>query len=277
MFEEHLIPISEKWASERVEDWYPRGLNFQNFLACGDVLSWLQIDLQRFAPQRVREKWGSRLALLLGLRTLLGIEGDWKQLEIVSHHYLKNFPDYIVSITHNHDLAVAVISKRSQFFSIGIDIEAINRPIKKESARFFVNSLDDVDSQSLLKLWCAKEAAFKAIYPLVSLMGWKRPLALSDVWVRGHHFGIFPKVKEAVAANGVYAQMGSEQSNYGIMAAPLQKKMQKVELIAWEMGRAKDKNPERVFSQTLLGTLDYATVHFDGKVNYLVRAVVAYS
>lgn len=79
------------------------------------------------------------------------------------------WPQSQFSLTHSRDYALAIGSK-DPLRGIGVDLEIMRTP-KAETARFFLtpNELDNglhaahpLQAQQLLKLWCIKEAAYKA-------------------------------------------------------------------------------------------------------------------
>lgn len=112
-------------------------------------------------------------------------------LEIFNHHYLTKIPDICVSLSHNKICSAAAIGSRKEYTSIGIDIEKSDRKFHPRLKKFFVNQHDYLDkSQSLLELWCIKEAAFKALYPISRQFWPKTPLLLKDIFVKNHYFGI---------------------------------------------------------------------------------------
>ncbi len=89
---------------------------------------------------------------------------DYEKLEIINHHYLKNWPQFKVSLSHTSEMAMACISDKVE--SIGIDLEKSDRPLSQDQYKYFKNDLDDPSIEPL-KLWIIKEAAYKALSPLV--------------------------------------------------------------------------------------------------------------
>lgn len=78
-------------------------------------------------------------------------------------------PGYVGSLSHANDFAAAAIARREEFAGIGIDIEpAEPLPSELREAVVFPGDLSrsgwgDVADRVI---FCAKEAAYKAVYPL---------------------------------------------------------------------------------------------------------------
>lgn len=85
-------------------------------------------------------------------------------------------PHPVLSLSHCHDLAIAIAAMSANAKGAGVDIES-RRPVKPEAVRFFLlpdeqeqarnqaaeNAASNLsDSQQLLRLWTVKEALFKA-------------------------------------------------------------------------------------------------------------------
>ena len=105
--------------------------------------------------------------------------------QIIDHIYLKNFPSIKVSLSHTRGYVAASFENSSKILSIGIDIEIFSRPVKPGIEKFFVNSEDD-SKYSLLELWTLKEAAFKALSPLLK----DEKLTLKKIWINKNQFGL---------------------------------------------------------------------------------------
>ena len=80
------------------------------------------------------------------------------------------FPNPRYSLSHSRDTALAVADATASLDGIGVDLE-IDRNLNPHSARFFLTDrerrwLEGLDgaraSEELLRLWCVKEAVFKA-------------------------------------------------------------------------------------------------------------------
>lgn len=109
--------------------------------------------------------------------------------EIHKHLYLEQNPKLKVSLTHTKGAAAAIVTSNPDIASVGIDLENINRIVKAGHKKFFVNKLDEF--HSLLHLWTQKEAAFKAISPLIgSTISYNKVFVLTDIWVQKNRFGL---------------------------------------------------------------------------------------
>ena len=143
----------------------------------------------RFKEHRAIQYYTSRKALLWCLAQQ-GIPAQIEHLDIVNHHHLANYPQILVSLAHTDCYGAAVIGQQHEYRSLGIDIELQSRLLKPETQKMFVNRDDDFDQ--LLPLWCQKEAAFKALSPLVPEMNLTKPLVLKDIWICNERFGLIP-------------------------------------------------------------------------------------
>jgi len=83
-------------------------------------------------------------------------------------------PGIVGSITHCATLAAVAIATTDDCAGIGIDIEA-NRPLPQGAARRILSETEQhwirrsdprLAAETLLRVFCAKEALYKAIYPL---------------------------------------------------------------------------------------------------------------
>jgi phosphopantetheinyl transferase (holo-ACP synthase) len=132
----------------------------------------------------------SRQALKASLSELLPHQNflTWEDLTIVGHHHLRLNPKILVSLSHTglYGAAVCALKNREDdpIVAVGIDVEPAERPCSPAVAKFFVNSSDET-TIPLLKLWSCKEAAFKAMAPLV-----QHQLTLKKIWIQERHFGI---------------------------------------------------------------------------------------
>jgi 4'-phosphopantetheinyl transferase EntD len=76
------------------------------------------------------------------------------------------------SISHSREVAVAVVARRSHYVGLGIDIEYLERGPSPRAARLVCrpSEMEWVDPESgtqrLALLFSAKEAVFKALYPI---------------------------------------------------------------------------------------------------------------
>jgi 4'-phosphopantetheinyl transferase EntD len=117
-------------------------------------------------------------------------------MEIINHHYVVNVPGTLVSLSHTKDMAVAIIAKQGDIFSIGVDIERVDRPVKAELVSKFKNEKDD-QTLSDLELWVLKEACFKALSPVYKRLHLKRTLILKDIIIKDKNHAIIVNQKNA--------------------------------------------------------------------------------
>ena len=74
------------------------------------------------------------------------------------------------SITHTEGIAIAVVGRDAHYAGIGVDLEALDPGLRARTARF-VCTEEEIewaagDTVRLTMLFSAKEAIFKAVYPL---------------------------------------------------------------------------------------------------------------
>lgn len=120
----------------------------------------------------------------------------FKQLEIVNHEYLKHFPDLVVSLSHSKNFGAAVIESKKNAISVGIDIELSSRKFNPSISRHFVNNMDSKESiNDTLSLWSKKEAAYKAISPIIKNQLNGKQLVLKDIWIQQNKFGLIDSSK----------------------------------------------------------------------------------
>lgn len=151
----------------------------------------VQISAEKHAFRNSREA----LARLLLNQAEIKITDLKGELELINYQNLKNFPDYVLSLSHTKGAGAAVLAKKSEVRSLGIDIEWSDRNLKDEAARFYKNAQDSV-YENKIELWTMKEAAFKALSPL----GYPGVLVLSKIIIQN---GVFftnerPEIKGSV-------------------------------------------------------------------------------
>jgi 4'-phosphopantetheinyl transferase EntD len=137
-----------------------------------------EVVLERYpSKKRASEHYTSRLALLESLKSCkLDQFKSYSDLTIVNHHHMLLAEEALVSLSHTHHFAMASVTNCSDITSIGIDLENIEREIKPGLKKFYNNTHDQIQDQ--LRLWCIKEAAFKAISPLYE---GEKQLVLKDI------------------------------------------------------------------------------------------------
>lgn len=102
-----------------------------------------------------------------------------RDLELVNYQNLKNYPNYVLSLSHTRGAGAAILAKKAEIASLGIDIEWSDRHLKDEAARFYKNPEDSV-YENKIELWTMKEAAFKALSP----RGFPGVLVLSKIIIQ---------------------------------------------------------------------------------------------
>lgn len=81
-------------------------------------------------------------------------------------------PGFLGAISHAGDLAIALVGPRSAYAGLGVDVEELGRGPSPRAARLICRPSEmewvDVESGSerLAMLFSAKEAVFKALYPI---------------------------------------------------------------------------------------------------------------
>lgn len=138
-----------------------------------------------YTPIRQTHYRNSRLALQRAVEELSATSlKKTEDLLIENHLHLKNNSDILVSLAHTRGIASAVSAKKSsELFGIGIDCESLHRDVKETIMDKFSHAQDK--GLNPLKLWCAKEAAFKA-----SSAFWKndKTFILKDIVIKNDEF-----------------------------------------------------------------------------------------
>ena len=126
------------------------------------------------------------------------------------------------AISHTRAMAVAVVGRRADYIGVGVDLEELDRGIREDVARLVCRpaEMDWVrggnGSDRLIMLFSAKEAIFKALYPIERVwlgffdaeLTWdaERDLFLARVLKRfgaGYQAGFGLEVRCAVGENWV--------------------------------------------------------------------------
>jgi phosphopantetheinyl transferase (holo-ACP synthase) len=144
-------------------------------------------------PHQAKNFYISRNALKLTLADLIPETkiADLDELKILEHHRLKNFPNIIVSLSHSGEIGAAIAGLESVYNGLGIDIESQQREIKKGMEKYYLNLHDE--DMPLLNLWCLKEAAFKALSPIINEYPFdttKNRFLLKNIWIKDNQFGL---------------------------------------------------------------------------------------
>jgi phosphopantetheinyl transferase (holo-ACP synthase) len=127
---------------------------------------------------------------------LRGLIGPYEEteLEISNYYNLKQYPEIVASLSHSKNIGAALLAPIEKYPSVGIDIELKERKITIGAEKYFFNEHDRPGSDPLL-VWTKKEAAFKALYPLISKFRWKKELLLKHIWIKGDKFGLMGRKK----------------------------------------------------------------------------------
>ncbi|OFZ26020.1 MAG: hypothetical protein A2381_11810 [Bdellovibrionales bacterium RIFOXYB1_FULL_37_110] len=135
---------------------------------------------------RAQSYYYSRMALLECLQSM-DQPGELTDLNIINHHHLEKFPNFLVSLSHTQNVGAGVIAATKECQSIGMDIEFCTRLIDPKTSKFF-KTLHDQEhgGDNLLWLWVKKEASFKALSSTIL----NKTLVLTDIWIRGDEFGL---------------------------------------------------------------------------------------
>jgi 4'-phosphopantetheinyl transferase EntD len=76
------------------------------------------------------------------------------------------------AISHAGDLAIAIVGRQTDYAGLGIDIEQLSRGLTARAARLICTPAEmdwlagEADSTRLMMLFSAKEAVFKALFPI---------------------------------------------------------------------------------------------------------------
>lgn len=86
------------------------------------------------------------------------LKPDIIDLELKHYCRLDRFPELTVSLSHTRSAAAALIASRSEYRSVGIDLERKDRSVNPLTLKKITNAHDELTG---LELWCLKEAAYK--------------------------------------------------------------------------------------------------------------------
>jgi 4'-phosphopantetheinyl transferase EntD len=76
------------------------------------------------------------------------------------------------AISHAGDLAIAIVGRQDHYAGLGIDVEQLSRGLTARAARLICTTAEmdwvnpDADTTRLTMLFSAKEAVFKALFPI---------------------------------------------------------------------------------------------------------------
>ncbi|MHB8270116.1 4'-phosphopantetheinyl transferase family protein [Bradyrhizobium sp.] len=115
------------------------------------------------------------------------------------------------SLSHDNSLCVAIAARRSDFRSIGVDIEVVGAVgpeladmILRPDERLNTARWPSSDADLLTLHFCMKEAAYKAFYPLCGQIIDFQDMRIS-LGPAQRHFRAFPTVPGAPSFEGRYA------------------------------------------------------------------------
>lgn len=133
-------------------------------------------------------KENCQASLKLALEAMLNLPVN-HPLEISNHYNLKDHPSIAVSLSHTQNIGAALLASIDKFPSVGVDIELRDRLITPGAQKYFLNETDSV-GKDFLMIWTQKEAAFKALSPVIGQFDFKEVLLLKHIWLRGDSFGL---------------------------------------------------------------------------------------
>lgn len=134
-----------------------------------------QTQKELIHPGQKKSFFFSRSALLLALKAS-GYDANISDLELTHFSRLKNFPELTLSLSHSQTAGAALVGKRSELKSVGIDIEAKSRNVNDAVAER-IHHQEDFTFNGL-EAWCLKEAIYKA---LMNLEIFSRPIGFSQI------------------------------------------------------------------------------------------------
>lgn len=150
-----------------------------------------------------KKEWITARECLVTLLKEREINCNVEDLEQENFSHLKSFPQFQCSFSHSKTHGAAYIENSSEFLSIGLDIESLDRVVKEKTTKFFIHPKDKSKiADSLLKSWCIKEACFKAFSPIYKE---EKVLVLSDIWISDNQFGF---KEELLGTFSVYEECG---------------------------------------------------------------------
>ncbi|MBF0298431.1 MAG: hypothetical protein HQK51_06905 [Oligoflexia bacterium] len=176
------------------------------------------LAVHNWAKNRIKEYWFSRMALLKLLKRLFKNKSDksnvisshlplnFCDLNIENNRNLLKFKNLLTSITHTYGMVVSGLADENEdnILAFGLDIEKIDRRFSENTKRMFKNNFDE-KKIDLIKLWICKEAAFKALDPIIKSILCESKATFSssfnsfnlkNIWIKTnsfscYHFGIF--------------------------------------------------------------------------------------
>lgn len=131
----------------------------------------------KFLANHADLKTYSRVALAKAFAQFDPQGAALEKWDITNHHVLQERPWALVSLSHsfNHTHSMAVVGiglgHTDQLRSIGVDCEWAQRQLPQGWERHILQNEERelLGPLTPLEIWCAKEAAFKALWPLCQL------------------------------------------------------------------------------------------------------------
>ena len=169
--------------------------------------------------KRANQHAASREALHLILKNYFQEKIPANKLRIVNHQNIENRPDLKASLSHTKDgWAVGLICNAPHVKGVGIDLEFQDRVIKNGAEKLYLNNHDEF--QNLLDLWCKKEAAFKALSPLLDHKILNKTFVLKDIVIKNNTFHLYNR--DTVLGSFTTESVNIKQQSFLLTAAYLE-------------------------------------------------------
>ncbi|MEX0798483.1 MAG: hypothetical protein WD025_03515 [Bacteriovoracaceae bacterium] len=133
---------------------------------------------RNLGDHRAAEIYVSR-SMISWLLSKEGLDQPWNQVSLRGHCQIDGLSGHL-SLAHTRSICLVARSPAP----VGVDIELKNRKINLASQDKFIGPGDSFAFNDLLKKWCFKEAAFKAL----ATQSPKAPKTLKEVEVKGERF-----------------------------------------------------------------------------------------
>lgn len=133
-------------------------------------------------PKRVRGFILSRVALQKALESF-GVSCPLSSLTLEKYSQVSGIENLTISLSHHPNAGAALVAERNLFPAVGIDIEETMREVKI-AVRDRIAHPEDENFRNI-ELWCAKEAAFKA---LMNTGNFDLPIEFSSIRISKDHW-----------------------------------------------------------------------------------------
>ncbi|MCP4913123.1 MAG: hypothetical protein GY909_08385 [Oligoflexia bacterium] len=156
-----------------------------------DIRSQAQEKYPHFSEDRLKQWLLGRGLVAETLKENFSQAANPLELEQENFEYINALPDFTYSLSHSKKSLAMILTKRSDYLNIGLDIEDEKRIFKEGMEKYFVHD-DDLLPDGIAAdkkfnyLWSIKEACFKALFPFVQ---GETPFVLTDVWINKNQFG----------------------------------------------------------------------------------------